>query len=370
MPMPSFFTKAIKNENFYRYVVASCLIVALLAYMTQSVRGILTPFIAGFIGAYILDRPVRCLERYNMGRELASTFVIVALLVILALIVIIALPYLQQELLILAQSLPTLAQRLLDSFGPFIKKISSKLGVTFEVSSLRSQFSHYVGDVLQWVIQFFVNLLSNGMALANLLSLVVLTPVITFYLLKDWPRLIYRADTLLSPRHAPLIRQIAKKIDRTLSAYAKGQAIVCLILMVLYAFALSLTGLHQAIFIGLLTGFFSFIPFIGMLGGCIISLSLAFNQFGSWASILSVMVVYTVIPLIEANFLTPRFVGEKIGLHPVWILFAILAGGNWFGFVGILFALPVAAIIGLFARLLLDYAHSSVEPEIRYVYEQ
>ncbi len=364
--MPSFFTKAIRDENFFRYIVASCLVIVFLSYLTQSVRGILTPFIGGFIGAYILDRPVRCLERYKIGRGFASALIILALLIIIALVVVIALPYLQKELLTLAQNLPALAQRLLDSFTPFIEKASSKLGVGFEISSLKDQFARYMGDILQWIIQFFVGLLSNGMVLANLLSLVILTPIITFYLLKDWPRLIHRVDTLLPLRQAPMVRQIAKKIDHTLSDYARGQAVVCLILMVLYALALSLTGLDQAIFIGLLTGFFSFIPFIGMLGGGLISLSLAFNQFDSWSSILSVMTVYAVIPLIEANFLTPRFVGEKIGLHPVWILFAILAGGNWFGFVGILFALPVAAIIGLIARLLLDYAYSA-SPETKEV---
>ena len=229
--MPSFFTKAIKNEYFYRYVVASCLIGALLVYVMQSMKGILTPFVGGFIGAYILDRPVRCLERYKFGRGFASALIILALIVVIALVVVVALPYLQQELLILVQSLPSLAQRLLDFCTPFIEKAATKLGISFEITSLKVQFSRYMGDILQWIIQFFVNLLSNGMVLANLLSLIILTPIITFYLLKDWPRLIYRIDTLLSPKHAPMIRQIANKIDQTLSAYAKGQAIVCFILM-------------------------------------------------------------------------------------------------------------------------------------------
>ncbi|NBT85169.1 MAG: AI-2E family transporter [Alphaproteobacteria bacterium] len=357
--MQSSFTKALKNENFFRYLVIWTIIGVIITYLVQSISGILSPFVAGFIGAYILNRPVQKLEKYKITRNIAAALVILTLLVVIGLIVVVALPYLQNELIILAQSIPSFAQRIFHSLHPLLSGISEKLGTTVEVSSLSHELSRYTGDILQWSLQALINLLSNGMVLANLLSLIVLTPVITFYLLKDWPNLIQFIDGLLPKSYASSIRHTAKKIDIMLSDFAKGQTVVCLILMVLYATALSFTGLNQSVFVGILTGFFAFIPFIGMLIGCLVSLSIAFNQFTDWPSILSVASVFVIVPLIEANFLTPRFIGGKIGLHPVWILFALLAGGNWFGFVGILFALPIAAIIGILTRLTFHYNVSS-----------
>lgn len=361
--MQSSFSKAFRNENFFRYLVVWTIIGIVIAFLVRSISGIIAPFVAGFIGAYILNRPVQKLEGYKIGRNLASALVILSLLVVVGLVVTIALPYLQKELIVLAQSIPTFAQRIFRALHPFLTGISEKLGITVETASLSQELSHYTGDILQWSLQAFINLLSNGMVLANLLSLVVLTPVITFYLLKDWPNLVRFIRGLLPKTYAASILQTTKKIDTMLSDYAKGQAIVCLILMVLYSIALSLTKLDQAIFVGILTGFFSFIPFIGMLVGCLVSLSIAFNQFTDWASILGVTSVFVIVPLIEANFLTPRFIGEKIGLHPVWILFALLAGGNWFGFVGILFALPIAAIIGILTRLIFSHNEKMITYE-------
>ncbi|MBY0280623.1 MAG: AI-2E family transporter [Alphaproteobacteria bacterium] len=357
--MQSSFTKVLKNENFFRYLVIWATTGAIIVYLVQSISGILAPFVAGFIGAYVLNRPVQKLEKYKISRTLASAFVILTLLVIIGLIVVVALPYLQKELVILAQSIPTFAQRVFHSLHPFLNSISEKLGTTVEAPSLSHELSRYTGDILQWSLQALINLLSNGMVLANLLSLIVLTPVITFYLLKDWSNLTKFIDGLLPKTYAPSIRHTTKMIDVMLSDYAKGQSIVCLILIFLYAAALSFVGLNQSVFVGILTGFFSFIPFIGMLVGCLVSLSIAFNQFSDWASILTVASIFVIIPLIEANFLTPRFIGGKIGLHPVWILFALLAGGNWFGFVGILFALPIAAIVGILTRLLFNHNTSS-----------
>ena len=357
--MQSSFTKALKNENFFRYLVMWTIISVVIAYLVRSISGILTPFVAGFIGAYVLNRPVQKLEKYKISRNIASAFVILTLLILIGLVVVVALPYLQKELVILAQSIPAFAQRIFHSLHPFLNSISEKLGATVETASLSHELSRHTGDILQWSLEALINLLSNGMVLANLLSLIVLTPVITFYLLKDWPNLIQFIDGLLPKEYAHSIRHTTKKIDVMMSDFAKGQTVVCLILMVLYASSLSFTGLNQAVFVGILTGFFAFIPFIGMLIGCLVSLSIAFNQFTDWASILSVASVFVIVPLIEANFLTPRFIGGKIGLHPVWILFALLAGGNWFGFVGILFALPIAAIVGILTRLTFSHNASS-----------
>ena len=260
----------------------------------------------------------------------------------------------QQQLFLLASSIPRLIQRLFQNIAPTLESISNDYG-TPSAAELKTQVISHLGDILTWSVRVITNLLSNGMALANLLSLVILTPLITFYLLKDWPRIVTKIDNLLPTQWASQIRKHTTTVDRTLSSYAKGQAIICLILMVLYSTSLWAIGLKQGVIVGILAGFLSFIPYIGMLIGYMTSLGLSFAEFTSWSAIGCVTLVFITINLIEANVLVPRFIGQKIGLHPVWIIFALLAAGTWFGFMGILVALPVTAALGVITRILIDW---------------
>lgn len=318
-----------------------------------SLGSILMPFLAGFVGAYVLNSPATWLSRH-LSRGIASAFLVLSLIIILIALIFIALPYLQQQLFLLAGSIPPLIERLFQNVAPTLENISQNYG-TPSAAELKTQVISHLGDILTWSVRVLTNLLSNGMALANLLSLVILTPVITFYLLKDWPRMVSKIDNLLPTRWAPQIRQHITTVDRTLSSYAKGQAIICLILMALYAVSLWAIGLKQGIIVGILTGFMSFIPYIGMLIGYMTSLGISFAEFTSWSAIGCVTLIFIVISLIEGNILIPRFIGKKVGLHPVWIIFALLAAGTWFGFAGILVAVPVAAALGVITRLLIEW---------------
>lgn len=318
-----------------------------------SLGSILMPFLTGFVGAYVLNSPTTWLSRH-LSRGIASAFLVLSLIIILIALMLIALPYLQQQLFLLAVSIPPLIERLFQNVAPTLENISQNYG-TPSAAELKTQVISHLGDILTWSVRVLTNLLSNGMALANLLSLVILTPVITFYLLKDWPRMVSKINNLLPARWAPQIRQHIITIDHTLSSYAKGQAIICSILMVLYAVSLWAIGLKQGIIVGILTGFMSFIPYIGMLIGYMTSLGISFAEFTSWSAIGCVTLVFILISLIEGNILIPRFIGQKVGLHPVWIIFALLAAGTWFGFAGILVALPVTAALGVMTRLLIDW---------------
>ena len=162
-------------------------------------------------------------------------------------------------------------------------------------------------------------------------------------------------NRILPEPYAPQVRMYAESIDATLSSYAKGQAMVCLILMIIYGSALGFIGLDQGIFIGMMTGFLAFIPYIGMLIGFLAAMGVSFSQYTDWHSIGMVALVFPIVSLFEGYFLTPRLVGEKVGLHPVWIIFALLAGGSWLGFLGILIALPSAAAIGVVTRLAFNW---------------
>lgn len=337
--------------------------------LLYSLSSILMPFLAGFIGAYVLNSPATWLSKRRFSRGLASAFLVVSFIIILITLVFIALPYLQQQLFLLASTIPRLIEHLFQNIAPSLENISQAYG-TPSAAELKTQVTSHLGDILTWCVGVLTHLLSNGMALANLLSLIILTPIITFYLLKDWPQMISRIDGLLPIKWAPQVRNHVGVVHDTLSSYAKGQAIICLILMVLYSTTLWAIGLKQGVIVGILTGFMSFIPYLGMLIGYMTSLGISFADFSGWPFIGFITLVFITINLIEGYVLIPRLIGEKVGLHPVWIIFALLAAGTWFGFIGILLALPVAATLGVIARICLNwyvgtpfYLHKSPAPK-------
>jgi len=185
------------------------------------------------------------------------------------------------------------------------------------------------------------------------LALIAITPLVAFYFLSDWPVFLKRVDGWLPRRRAPAIRETVREIDRRLAGFARGQALVCAILAIYYAVALTLVGLDFGVLIGLFIGVISFIPFIGVFFGGLLSIGLAAAQFGTWTDVALVAAVFVAGQVVEGNFLTPKLVGDRIGLHPLWVVFALLAGGALFGFVGVLLAVPVAAAVGVVAERML-----------------
>ena len=182
------------------------------------------------------------------------------------------------------------------------------------------------------------------------LRLLVITPLVAFYLLRDWDRIVARIDSLLPSRIRPIVREQAKEIDDILAGFVRGQATVCLLLGVFYAVGLSLAGLDFGVIVGLGTGLISFIPYFGMTIGLVTGMGIAVAQFADWVPIAIVAGVFAVGQVLEGNVITPRLVGNRVRLHPVWVIFAVLAGGALFGFTGILLALPAAAVIGVLVR--------------------
>jgi predicted PurR-regulated permease PerM len=190
-------------------------------------------------------------------------------------------------------------------------------------------------------------------SLFTVLSLALITPVVTFYLLRDWDRIIGKIDSWLPRGNADVIREQVRLIDQTLAGFARGQALVCVLLGVFYAIGLSVVGLEFGLIVGFVTGLISFVPYFGMIVGFVAGVGIAIGQFGELVPVLLVALVFGIGQVLEGNILTPRLVGERVGLHAVWIIFALLAGGALFGFLGILLAVPVMAVIGVLARVLL-----------------
>ena len=324
--------------------------IILIALMTvgilYSLDGIGEPFFTAFVGAYLFNKVAHRLERY-IPRSIASGLIILAFLFVLIVVSSVVLPYLQNELVLLVKGFPNFAERVMAKMQPLLSSVG---GDPLTASNVRAQVSAYLGDILKWSMHVIINLLSNGILLANIVTLAIITPVIMFYMLRDWPKLIHNVNQRLPDSIAPRVRRIFKNIDATLTAYLIGQSTVCLTVAALYVIGLSLTGIEKFWFLGIMTGVLTFIPYLGMIIGLCASLSIAFTTFVSWGQVISIILVFFFVSLIEGNVLTPRFVGGRIGLHPVFILFSLLAGGTWFGFSGILFAIPTAAIIGVLVR--------------------
>lgn len=340
---------------------------ALAAFILALVvlRPILLPFVAGMALAYALDPLADRLERLGLGR-LAASLVILVLFTVVFIVAIAALaPLLAQQIALFAQSLPANMERLQDLF--------QKAGQSAQMSWLRelmgtsesggpAGFSAggLVGQAAAWLAGVAQSLLSGGLALVNFLSLLVVTPVVAFYLLNDWDRMIARIDSWLPRDHVDTIRELARQVDSALAGFVRGQGLLCLILGLFYAIGLSLVGLNFGLLIGLGAGLISFIPFVGTILGFVVSVGVALAQFWpDWVMIGAVIAIFVVGQMLEGNVLQPKLVGEHVGLHPVWLIFALFAFGYLFGFVGMLLAVPLAAVVGVLSRFAVrQYLHS------------
>lgn len=320
----------------------------LFLFSVYLLREILLPFVAGIAVAYLIDPLCDWLEGKGCSRTLATSLVTLWFIVAVIAVLLLLVPLLQGQILRLIEVLPSLIARVQDSTWPWLHLLQERWSV--DVSQLQNAVRDQAGTLIKWLGRALASLLSSGLALANLLSLVFVTPIVAFYMLRDWDKLIARIDHLLPRKYAPIIREQVKLIDRVLSGFIRGQASVCLLLGTFYAVGLTLIGLDFGLTVGMGAGLLSFIPYVGTIVGFIAGIGLALMQFSEWTPIALVAGVFIVGQVIEGNFLTPRLVGNRVGLHPVIVIFALLAGGALFGFLGILLAIPVAAVVGVLTR--------------------
>ena len=323
--------------------------IALFFLALYVLRGMLLPFVAGFALAYFLDPIADRLERAGMRRVPAVVVLSVAFALVVAGLAVVLVPVIQAQIVTLIGNAPGYADRFWAAISPHVDWAIDHLPPE-QVQSLKDAAGGFAGNAVSWLGGFAKGLLKQGFAVINVVSFLVVTPVVTIYLLRDWDRMVARVDSYLPRAQTPTIRAIFADIDRTLAGFVRGQATVCLCLAAIYGGGLSLVGLEAGLLVGIGTGLLSFIPYVGSITGFAISMVLALVQFSDWAHIAGVMAVFGVGQTLEGYFLTPRLVGNRVGLHPVWVLFALFAGGNLFGFLGVLVALPVAAVIGVLVR--------------------
>jgi predicted PurR-regulated permease PerM len=317
-------------------------------------RGILLPFIAGLALAYFLDPIADWLEKKGMGRTIATSLILGVFLLIFVFSLILILPVLIEQFSAFVSRLPDHFKsigRLANEMAPeWLRQFISdkQMGIEASLKDVATQGA-------KWVASFATSLLSRGLALVNLISLIVITPIVAFYMLNDWDKMIAKIDGWLPRDHVKPIRQIGHDIDSAMAGFVRGQGTVCLILGLFYAIALSLAGLNFGLLIGLVAGFISFVPYVGSIVGLVISIGVALVQFlPDWVAIGTVAAIFVTGQFFEGNFLSPKLVGDRVGLHPVWLMFALLAFGYLFGFVGLLVAVPLAAAVGVLVRFGLE----------------
>lgn len=332
-----------------RHIILWVVLLTLLGITLYLLREALLPFVAGMGVAYLLDPVADRLERLGMPRTAAALVIIFAFLLSIALVFVLLVPILSDQISGLIARAPGYIDELRREVQPMLRKLRSNLTAT-QAAQVDEAIKSHAGDVIGWVGQILSSIVYGGAALLNLLGLLFVMPVVAFYMIRDWDRLLNHIDSLLPLHSAETIRALAHEIDARLSGFVRGQAIVCLLLGAWYATGLTIVGLDFALLLGVGSGLLSIIPYLGNIVGLSTSLLLATAQFDNWVSVALVAGVFLSGQMLEGNFVSPKIVGDRVGLHPVWLLFAVTAGAVLLGITGALLAVPTAAAVGVLVR--------------------
>ncbi|QEL23744.1 AI-2E family transporter [Bosea sp. F3-2] len=327
------------------------LAVSALALVTLVLlRQILLPFVVGTLLAYLLVPVVDRLERLGMNRSLAALAVFLPLVAALIAFLLVILPAIIGELRFFVEEFPAYVTRLQslmsDASRPWLHSV---MGDELHIEQSTAEIAKTMGS--NWLDGFLRSLWSSGLALISLLSLIVVTPIIAVYLAIDWQRMIATVDGWFPPTYRDDMRALGREIHDTVAGFVRGQVVICLVLAVLYATALKMTGLNHAILIGMTAGLISFVPYFGAATGFLVAACVAMAQFWpNWAPVAVVGGIFVVGEMLADYVLSPRFIGRRVNLNPVWMMFALFAFGWLFGFIGVLLAIPLAASLGVILR--------------------
>ena len=340
-----------------RNIVFWSAVLAVFVGLLWLLSPILLPFVLGMAIAYLLDPLNRRLTKRGLSRAFASFIILAGFVLAFVLLLLLITPPLVRQLSSFIDNAPGYAQRLQalvsDPNHPWLKRVVGDNLASGSAGDIMNQAMGYLTGVLG-------SLWAKGQALISIFSLLIITPVVAFYLGCDWDRIVRSVDQYIPLQQRETVRGLAREIDATISAYVHGQSGVCLILGSYYAVALTMAGLSFGFLIGVVCGLISFIPYAGSLTALVVSLSIALAQFfPEWGRIIIVVGIVLVGQFFEGNVLAPKLVGHSVGLHPVWLMFALFAFGYLFGFVGLLLAVPLAAAAGVLIRFALQRYRAS-----------
>lgn len=327
---------------------------AVLLLFFYAVRDILLPFVLGITFAYLLDPLANQLQKKGIPRNWATVFLTICFFILCGIAAITLLPLLFDQLNKFSAQLPQFYR---DFDRQIVPLISAKLNkLSPDIADKLHFQSKDIADKISTVVNNSLSgLFASGISILNFASLILITPVVTFYMLRDWDRFVKKIDHLLPRHYAPTIREQVKKIDDTIAAFIHGQLNACIIMGFVYAVTLTLIGLNFGLIIGFITGLLIFIPFVGFIIGAGTGILVAYFQYPSEPQqVIFVAGTFLIIHLVESNLITPRIVGGKIGIHPAWLIFGMLAGGSLLGMVGVILSVPMTAIIGVLVRFAIE----------------
>jgi predicted PurR-regulated permease PerM len=339
----------LKRQVIFWLVVLVVFIAFLLVFSS-----ILLPFLAGMAIAYFLDPVADRLERFGLSRLMATIVILVSFVVIIALALMILIPILASQFADFAGRLPGY----IDQLQAFIAKQQNSMlpdWIKSQLGTIKNNFSEILSQGFGLLTGLFAGVWSSGLAVVNVISLMVVTPVVAFYMLLDWDRMVANINKYVPRDYVDNVHQIMHEIDQAIAGFIRGQGSLCLILGIWYAVGLSLVGLNFGLLIGMFAGLISFIPYVGSMVGLVLAVGVAIVQF--WPDYIwvgAVLAVFFSGQFMEGNILQPKLVGHSVGLHPVWLMFALFAFGALFGFVGLLVAVPAAAAVGVLVRFALS----------------
>ena len=343
-------TASIKNNKNWVFWIA---LFVLFCIFLHVLKPVLLPFVTGILIGYLFDPLTTKIKRVIKNRTLAALIVILALVVILVPSFILLISIINEQLTKFIGVVPGYITMLFDKLQPILLDLQDKFP-DLSAEKIKESLHSNAGSGLKIITSVTRKIISSGFAIFNLLSLLIITPVVAFYMLRDWKPFVKKMDSLLPRKEKDTIRKVALQIDKTIAGFIRGQLSVCLVLGTFYATGLSIIGLELGFLIGFIAGLISFMPYIGSITGFVIGMGIALAQFDSITPAIWVAIIFATGSLLESYFLTPKLIGESIGLHPVWIMFALLAGGMLLGFLGLMIAVPIAAVIGVLIRFAIE----------------
>ncbi|MGQ3675066.1 AI-2E family transporter [Xanthobacter sp. TB0139] len=341
----------------WRFWVGALVVVALGLWLLS---GILLPFVMGIVLAYFLNPVVVRMERIGIRRMLAALVVVIIMLLVVVLVLLVLLPLLASQLLEFMNRLPSYVVRLQGLFTEENREWLSHI-VGDRLPDMQRTISELMTQGVSYLLGLLSSVWTGGRALVSVFSLIVVTPVVMFYILCDWDNMVKFVDRLVPLPHRPVVRGLAVAMDGAVAGFVRGQAMVCLLLGSFYAVSLTLSGLNFALLIGLITGAITFIPYVGTLTGFVLAMGVAIVQFfPDWSMIGLIFGIFVIGQVLESYVLYPKLVGNSIGVHPVWLMFALFAFGYLFGFVGLLLAVPLTAIAGVLVSFAITRYRASI----------
>lgn len=325
---------------------------AALILIVWMLGNVLFPFVVGMAIAYLLGPVVKRMINAGVPRQLAALMILLSFFVVMAAIIGLIAPFAYREIVELATNLPAYADKVQDYLSPYITLLQEKFHMG-DLSAYQETLKNNIGRVLRFGGAVLLGLLGGGQAVVGFITFIVVAPIVAFFMMEEWVRITKWIDDMIPRGSYTVVRDLLTQIDRKLSGFIRGQLMIAAFLGIVYAIALTIAGLKFGFLIGLLAGAFSIIPLVGSTVGLIVAVLVAWLQSQSFGYTGFIAAIFLIGQFLEGNFITPRIMGQTVGLHPLWIIFALLAGGALFGIVGMFLAVPVAAVIGVLSSFVI-----------------